>query len=85
MTEDVVINPVEDQFLNAEKFHHIIEDLVWKHDIGHFEAVIMYCNDNDIEIDDVVKYCKGPLKDMMELDCINNGLLPKKSKLEIFE
>ena len=47
------------------------------------EAVLWYCNDQDIEPDSVKGLISKPLKEKIEVDAMKLNLLPKVSQLPL--
>ena len=77
---------VEDKFLTPTKFSQEIEVLVKRSSglISYIEAVVTYCQENEIEIETVPKLMSKPLKERLrhEAECLNymkkrsRGVLP---------
>ena len=45
---------MEIKIKSADTFYEAIEDLVWEHDISYLDAVVLYCENNSLEIESVV-------------------------------
>ena len=58
---------VEDKFLTPTKFSQEIERLVKRSSglISYIEAVVTYCQENEIEIETVPKLMSKPLKERL--------------------
>jgi len=67
------------------EFAEEIEDLVWKYDIDYIDAVVLYCEQNDIEVETVASLVKGNanLKSRMQNDAESLNFLPKVSRLPV--
>jgi hypothetical protein len=67
-----------------KNFADVIEDIVWQYDIGYLDAVVKYCEDNNLEIENIVKQVKDNiyLKSMIEQEAESLNYLPKKARLE---
>ena len=80
------IKDLEDKFLTPTKFSAEIERLVLKSEglITYIEAVVTYCQENEIEVETVAKLISTPLKERLrhEAQCLNymkqssKGVLP---------
>tara|TARA_B100000965_G_scaffold105061_1_gene86618 strand:+ start:1900 stop:2157 length:258 start_codon:yes stop_codon:yes gene_type:complete len=59
---------LEDKFLTQSKFSAEIERLVLKSDglITYIEAVVTYCQENEIELETVPKLISKPLKERLK-------------------
>lgn len=70
-------------FKNAASFSLFIEDIVKQKRITHMDAVLKYCADNYIEPDEIKSLINKTLKDKIEQDMRDGGLLPKQATLDI--
>ena len=73
---------VEDKFLTPTKFSMEIEKLVkTSHGlITYVEAVVTYCQENDIEIETVPKLLSKPLKERLRHEAQRMNYMKKTSK-----
>jgi len=62
-----------------------IEDLVWKHDISMIDAIVLYCEDNNVDIEALGKAIKSNqnLKGSIQLEAESLNYLPKTSHLPV--
>lgn len=62
-----------------------IEELVWKHDISYMDAIIYYCEENNIEVEIFAKAIKSNdmLKAKLQLEAESLNYLPKSAMLPI--
>lgn len=62
-----------------------IEDLVWKHDISYIDAIVLYCEEKNIEVESLGKAIKSSelLKGAIQLEAEGLNYLPKSNKLPI--
>ncbi len=69
-------------FLNDTTFQLKIEELVRE---GHtyLEAIIEFCDENDLEFEDVKKLMTTNLKDKVKLDAMREGYMRQESMLPI--
>ena len=60
-----------------------IEDLVWKHDISYMDAIVLYCEENNVEIESLAKIIKSNenLKGLIQLEAEGLNYLPKSNTL----
>jgi len=71
--------------LNSKKFGLIIEDIVKKKKISYLDAVLNYCETNDIDTGTVSSLINKSLKEKIQIEAENLNLLEKSntSKLPI--
>jgi hypothetical protein len=62
-----------------------IEDLVWKHDISYMDAIVLYCEDNNIEVEVFAKAIKTNemLKAKLQHEAEQLNYLPKSATLPV--
>ena len=73
---------VEDQFLNKAKFSKLIELQVVEKSIGYMEAILLVCESNDIEPEDVKKFISPVIKDKLEAEAMGLNFLPKTNSID---
>ena len=71
--------------LNSKKFGLIIEDIVKKKRVSYMEAVLKYCEENEIDTGSVSSLINKSLKEKIQIEAENLNLLEKSntSKLPI--
>jgi len=67
------------------EFAEEIEELVWQYDIDYIDAVMLYCEQNNLEVETVASLVKGNanLKSRMQSDAENLNFLPKVARLPV--
>lgn len=70
-------------FLNEAEFSKIIENIVKDKGLSHFEAVLEYCKENEIEPDEIKKLVSKSLKDKIEVNARALNYLPKVAVLDV--
>jgi hypothetical protein len=65
------------------EFAHEIEELVWLHDIEYIEAVVLYCDTNNIEIETAASLIKmnANFKSKVQSEAETLHFLPKIARL----
>jgi len=73
---------VSEKFLNSTKFSHEIESLVKSSNgmITYIEAVVTYCQENEIEVETVPKLLSKPLKERLRHEAMRLNYMKKSSK-----
>lgn len=70
--------------MNSAEFSKIIENLVEeKNDLSYMDAVVHYCNNNDIDTGTVGKLLTKNLKAKIEVEARELNFLPRRGKLPI--
>lgn len=77
--EEIVL----EKALSSEKFTADIENLIARHKLNYVDAVIHYCNINNIEVESAATIIKQNLKmkAQLESEYENLNYLPKRAKL----
>jgi hypothetical protein len=70
-------------FKNTNEFSLFIETLVAEKRISHMDAVLLYCEKNFIDPEDISGMINKNLKQKIERDMIELNYLPKKGTLDI--
>lgn len=70
-------------FMNASHFSLYIEELALNKKITHMEAVLLYCEENSVEPDEIKLLINKPLRDKIEIDMREANLLPKQATLDV--
>jgi predicted metallopeptidase len=74
--------------MNLMKIQNVcecIEEIVSKHNISYIDAVVLYCEKNNIEIESLAKLIKSNtmLKAKLQLEAESLNFLPKSNTLPI--
>lgn len=72
-------------FKGAAAFSLYIEQTAIENKITHMEAVLKYCEENFLDPEDIKSLINKSLRDKIEVDMINENMLPKRATLEIGE
>ena len=79
--EDKLKSALELKFLCPSRFSQIIEELVkTNQDMNYIDAIVHYCDENEIEVDSVGRLISKPLKEKLKGDAINLNFLKRTSK-----
>lgn len=72
-----------DKFLSQAKFSNEIEVIVSSSDMTYIEAIVQYCEDNNLEIESVPKLLSKPLKERIRCEAIQLNCLRKSSRARL--
>ena len=80
--EDMPKEQLEDKFLTPTKFSLEIERLVKRSNglITYIEAVVTYCQENEIELETVPKLISKPLKERLRHEAMRLNYMKQSSK-----
>ena len=80
--ENMPKEKTDDKFLTATKFSQEIERLVKMSNglITYVEAVVTYCQENEIELETVPKLISKPLKERLRHEAERLNYMKKRSK-----
>ena len=85
MVMDKELNEVLDKkFLCPSKFAQDIEKIVQENsDLNYIEAIIVYCDENSIELEAVPKLLSKPLKEKLKGNASELNFLKKTSRAKL--
>ena len=69
--------------MNPAKFAVEIEKLVKTEKINYIDAIVLYCEENNIEIDSITKLVSKPLKEKLKCDAITLNFMKKTSRAKL--
>ena len=73
---------IEEQFLTKSKFTKLIESTVAEIKIPYMDAILLVCEKNDIEIEDIKKFISPVIRDKLEAEAMDLNFLPKKNSID---
>ena len=75
---------LEDKFMTAARFSQDVEKLVLNNsDMNYIDAVIHYCEINEIELESVSKLVSKPLKEKLKYDAQKLNFMKKTSRAKL--
>mgnify|MGYP006266284663 CR=1 FL=1 len=77
---------LEEKFMTSSKFSMEIENLVKQNngDLNYIDAVVLYCTENNIEIDTVSKLISKALKEKIKYDAQKLNYIKRSSNAKLF-
>ncbi len=70
-------------FLNEVNFQAKIEEMVSSGNATYIDAILEFCDTNDIEYESLKKIISSNLKDKIRLDAEDSGLMKQLSRLPL--
>ena len=85
MVMDKELNEVlEKKFLCPSKFAQDIEKIVIENDeLNYIEAIIVYCEENSIELESVPKLLSKPLKEKLKYNAQELNILQRTTRAKL--
>ena len=74
---------IGEMMLTRIKFTKMIEDTVNDYSLSYMDAIILLCEKNNLEIEDIKKYISEPIKEKLEAEAQKLNFLPKGNELPI--
>ena len=71
---------INKKFISKDKFAEDIERLVLATNMNYIDAIVQYCEDNEIEIESVSKLISKPLKEKIKYVATELNYMKKTSK-----
>lgn len=82
--ENKLESALQSKFLCQAKFSKIIEELVkLNSDMNYIDAIVYYCEQNNLEVDSISKLISKPLKEKLKCDAINLNFLKRTSRAKL--
>lgn len=79
-TQKEIDEALNKKFISKDKFAEDIEELVLNTKMNYIDAIVEYCSNNDIEVENVSKLLSRPLKEKLKADATDLNYLKKTSR-----
>jgi len=74
---------IESKFLTPSKFALEIEKIVAEEKINYIDAIVHYCEINELEVDSVTKLVSKPLKEKLKWDATRLNFMKRTSRAKL--
>ena len=81
--ENEFTQAVAKKFMNSTKFAQEIEKLVKQEKINYIDAIVLYCEENSIEIDSITKLISKPLKEKLKCDAQQLNFMKRTTRAKL--
>jgi len=71
------------EVMTSSKFSQIIEEISFEKRIPYMDAIVWYCDKNEVEIEVAAKLINAVLKSKIEAEAQDLNFLPKVAKLPL--
>jgi len=78
-----MIDVLEDKFMTTAKFSQDVEKIAIDYSMNYIDAIIHYCEKNEIELESVPKLISKPLKDKLKYDAQKLNYMKKTSRAKL--
>ena len=79
MPESEINKAINDKFISRDKFVEDIEKLVLETNQSYIDAIVFYCEKNNIDIESVNKLVSKPLKEKLRYEATELNYLKRTS------
>ena len=76
-------NNLEDKFMTAAKLSQEVEQIAFENSMNYIDAIIHYCETNEIELESVPKLISKPLKEKLKYDAQKLNYIKKTSRAKL--
>jgi len=74
---------IESKFLTPSKFAMEIEKIVVEEHLNYIDAIVHYCEINELEVDSVTKLVSKPLKEKLKWDATRLNFMKRTSRAKL--
>jgi ATP-dependent Clp protease ATP-binding subunit ClpA len=74
---------IESKFLTPSKFALEIEKIVAEEKLNYIDAIVHYCEVNELEVESVTKLVSKSLKERLKYDAISLNFMKKTSRAKL--
>jgi hypothetical protein len=78
-----MIENLEDKFMTTAKFSQEVEKIAHDNSMNYIDAIVHYCEKNEIEIESVAKLISKPLKEKLKYDAQKLNYMKKTSRAKL--
>ena len=84
MPKDELEKVLENKFFCPTRFAQEIEQLVLVNkDMNYIDAIVLFCEENSIEIDSITKLISKPLKEKLKCDAQQLNFMKKTTRAKL--
>lgn len=84
MTEEITDGLIiTKRFRSSNEFSLHIEERVLRSSIGYMDAIIQYCEETDVDIENVAGLINQSLRDKIQAEAIENNYMKPQGRLPI--
>ena len=74
---------IESKFLTPQKFAIEIEKIVASDELNYIDAILHYCEINNLEVESITKLISKPLKERLKWDATRLNFMKRTSRAKL--
>ena len=74
---------IESKFLTPQKFAIEIEKIVAEDELNYIDAILHYCEKNNLEVESITKLISKPLKERLKWDATRLNFMKRTSRAKL--
>jgi hypothetical protein len=74
---------IASKFLTPQKFAMEIEKIVANDELNYIDAIIHYCDSNNLEVESITKLISKPLKERLKWDATRLNYMKRTSRAKL--
>ena len=74
---------IESKFLTPQKFAMEIEKIVAEDELNYIDAILHYCETNNLEVESITKLISKPLKERLKWDATRLNFMKRTSRAKL--
>ena len=74
---------IESKFLTPQKFAIEIEKIVANDELNYIDAILHYCEKNNLEVESITKLISKPLKERLKWDATRLNFMKRTSRAKL--
>ena len=74
---------IESKFLTPQKFAMEIEKIVANDELNYIDAILHYCEKNNLEVESITKLISKPLKERLKWDATRLNFMKATSRAKL--
>ena len=74
---------IESKFLTPQKFAMEIEKIVANDELNYIDAILHYCEKNNLEVESITKLISKPLKERLKWDATSLNFMKRTSRAKL--
>ena len=74
---------IESKFLTPQKFAMEIEKIVAEDELNYIDAILHYCESNNLEVESITKLISKPLKERLKWDATRLNFMKRTSRAKL--
>jgi len=78
-----MLENLEDKFMTTAKFSQEVEKVAFENEMNYIDAIVFYCEKNEIELESVPKLISKPLKEKLKYDAQKLNYMKKTSRAKL--